>query len=62
MRDILVQHRRDKQAAQKFFRKPLKGLTYVPRIIVTDTRKSCGAAKREILLGVAHRQHRHLKN
>jgi putative transposase len=29
--DILVQRRRDKQAAKKFFRKLLKGLTYVPR-------------------------------
>src|SRR6266851_6278193 len=32
--DILVQRRRDKRAAQKFFRKLLKGLTYVPRVIV----------------------------
>jgi hypothetical protein len=29
--DILVQRRRDKQAAKKFFRKLLKGLTYVPQ-------------------------------
>jgi putative transposase len=29
--DILVQSRRDKKAAQKFFRKLLKGLEYVPR-------------------------------
>jgi transposase-like protein len=28
--DILVQRRRDKKAAKKFFRKLLKGLTYVP--------------------------------
>ena len=34
--DILVQCRRDKQAAKKFFRKLLKGLSYVPRVIVTD--------------------------
>ena len=27
--DILVQRRRNKQAAKKFFRKLLKGLTYV---------------------------------
>ena len=31
--DILVQRRRDKRAAKKFFRKLLKGLTYVPRVI-----------------------------
>ena len=30
--DILVQRRRDKRAAQKFFRKLLNGLTYVPRV------------------------------
>ena len=40
--DILVQRRRDKQAAKKFFRKLLKGLTYVPRVIVTDKLKSYG--------------------
>jgi putative transposase len=60
--DILVQRRRDKRAAKKFFRKLLKGLTYVPRVIVTDNLKSYGAAKREILLGVEPRQHRYFKN
>ncbi len=50
--DILVQRRRDKRAAKKFFRKLLKGLTYVPRVIVTDKLKSYGAAKREILPGI----------
>ena len=33
--DILVQRRRDKTAAKKFFRQLLKGLTYVPRVIIT---------------------------
>jgi putative transposase len=60
--DILVQRRRDKRAAKKFFRKLLKGLAYVPRVIVTDKLKSYGAAKREILPGVEHRQHRYLNN
>jgi putative transposase len=59
---ILVQRQRDKTAAKKFFRKLLKGLTYVPRVIVTDKLKSYGAAKREILPGVEHRQHRYLNN
>jgi transposase-like protein len=58
----LVQRRRDKKAAKKFFRKLLKGLTYVPRVIVTNKLKSYGAAKREILPGVEHRQHRYLNN
>jgi putative transposase len=60
--DILVQRRRDKQAAKKFFRKLLKGLTYIPRVIVTDKLKSYAAAQREILPGVEHRQHRYLNN
>jgi putative transposase len=60
--DILVQSRRNKKAAKKFFRKLLKGLTYVPRVIVTDKLKSYGAAKRELLPSVEHRQHRYLNN
>jgi putative transposase len=60
--DILVQSRRHKKAAKKFFRKLLKGLTYVPRVVITDKLKSYGAAKREILPGVEHRQSRYLNN
>jgi putative transposase len=60
--DILVQRRRDKTAAKKFFHKLLKGLTYVPRVIVTHKLASYGAAKREILPSVEHRQHRYLNN
>src|SRR5437879_4767899 len=60
--DILVQSRRNKHAAKKFFRKLLKGLQYVPRVIITDKLKSYGAAKREILPGVEHRQSRYLNN
>jgi putative transposase len=60
--DILVQSRRNKNAAKKFFRKLLKGLTYVPRVIITDKLQSYGAAKREILPSVEHRQHRYLNN
>ena len=60
--DILVQSRRNKQAAKKFFRKLLKGLSYVPRVVITDKLKSYSAAKREILPGVEHRQSRYLNN
>jgi putative transposase len=60
--DILVQRRRDKHAAKKFFRKLLKGCQYVPRVIITDKLKSDGAAKQEVLPGVEHRQHRYLNN
>jgi putative transposase len=60
--DILVQSRRNQKAAKKFFRKLLKGLQYVPRVIMTDKLKSDGAAKREIRPGVEHRQSRTLNN
>ena len=60
--DILVQSRRNKKAAKKFFRKLLKGLMYVPRVIITDKLKSYGAAKQELLPEVEHRQSRYLNN
>jgi putative transposase len=60
--DILVQRQRDKKAAKRFFRKLLKGLTYVPRVIITDKLKSYGAALHEILPSVEPRQHRYLNN
>jgi putative transposase len=60
--DILVQSHRNKHAAKQFFRKLLKGLTYVPHVIITDKLKSYAAAKRGILPGVEHRQHKGLNN
>jgi putative transposase len=57
-----VPSRRNSKAAKKFFRKLLKGLQYVPRVIITEKLKSYGAAKREILPGVEHRQSRSLNN
>ncbi len=47
--DVLVQSRRNTRAAKRFFRKLLKSLCYVPRVIVTDELGSYGAAKREIV-------------
>ncbi len=60
--DILVKSRRNKGAAKKFFRKLLKGCQYVPRVIITDKLASYGAAKREVLASVEHRQSRSLNN
>jgi putative transposase len=60
--DVLLQSRRNTKAAKRFFRKLLKGLCYVPRVNVTDRLGSYGAAKREILPGVEHRQTRYLNN
>jgi putative transposase len=52
--DILVQKRRDKQAAKRFFRKLLKGLRYASRRIVTDNLRSYGAARKEMMPDVSH--------
>jgi putative transposase len=60
--DILVQSRRNKQAAKKFFRKLLKGCQYVPRVLITDKLASYGAAKKELLPSVEHRHHKRLNN
>ena len=60
--DILVQSRRNTKAAKRFFRKLLKGLHYVPRVLITDKLKSYAAAKRTVMPGVEHRQHKGLNN
>ncbi len=60
--DILVQSRRNKQAATRFFRKLLTGLAYVPRVVITDKLASYGAAMREVLPSVEHRRHKGLNN
>jgi putative transposase len=60
--DILVQSRRNKLAAKRFFRKLLKGLQYVPRVIISDKLRSYSAAKAEVMPGVEHRQHKGLNN
>jgi putative transposase len=60
--DILVQSRRNRHAAKRFFRKLLNGLRYVPRVIITDKLKSYAAAKKDIMPSVEHRQHKGLNN
>jgi putative transposase len=55
--DVLVQRRRDKQAAKR-----LKRQMRPPRVMITDKLASYGAAKREIIPGVEHRQHKGLNN
>ena len=44
------------------FRKLLKGLQYVPSVMITDKLKSYSAAKAEVMPGVEHRQHKGLNN
>src|SRR5438270_425923 len=60
--DILVQSRREKKAAKNFFRKLLKGLRYVPRVIITDKLRSYSAAKAEMMPSVEHLQQKYQNN
>jgi putative transposase len=60
--DIMVQSRRNALAAKRFFRKLLKNLEYVPRVIVTDKLGSYQVAHRELLASVEHRRAKHLNN
>jgi putative transposase len=53
--DVLVQRRRDKQAAKRLLRKPLKKQMRSPRVMITDKLASYGAAKREVMPGIEHR-------
>jgi len=60
--DILVTSRRDAKAATRFFRKLLKGLEYVPQVLVTDKLASYGVAHRRLMPGVEHRRSKYLNN
>ena len=52
--DILVQSRRDRRAAERFFRKLLKGQGREPRRLITDKLRSYSAAHRKIMPSVVH--------
>jgi len=52
--DILVQPRRDRRAAERFFRKLLKGQGAEPLRLVTDKLRSYGAAHRTTMPSVRH--------
>ncbi|WP_425578068.1 IS6 family transposase [Streptomyces atrovirens] len=60
--DILVQNRRDKAAARRFFRRLPKTARTVPRVIVTDKLRSCRTAHRQVMPSVEHRSHKGLNN
>ena len=60
--DILVQSRRDTQAAKRLMRKLLKRQCRAPRVLLTDKLASYGAAKREVMPSVEHRKHKGLNN
>ena len=60
--DILVQPRRDRRAAKRFFRKLLKGQGGEPRRLVTDKLRSYGAAHRTVMPSVLHDTSRYANN
>ncbi|MFE7245562.1 IS6 family transposase, partial [Streptomyces sp. NPDC057580] len=60
--DILVQSRRDKAAARRFFRRLMTKTRAVPRVIVTDKLRSYGAAHREAMPSAERRSHKGLNN
>ncbi|MEU2982049.1 DDE-type integrase/transposase/recombinase, partial [Streptomyces hirsutus] len=47
---------------RRFFRRLLKTARTVPRVIVTDRLRSYGAAHREVMPSVEHRQSKYLNN
>ena len=53
-----MQRRRDKNAAKYLLRKLLKKQMRPPRVMITDKLASYGAAKREIMPSLEHRQHK----
>ena len=60
--DILVQLKRDRFAAMRFFRLLLQAIGKEPRVIITDKLRTYGAAKRVVMPNVIQRQHRYLNN
>jgi len=60
--DIFVQARRNRRAAERFFRKLLIGQGSEPRRLVTDKLRSYGAAHRTIMPSVVHVTERYANN
>ena len=60
--DILVQSRRNRRAAERFFRKLLRGQRRVPFRLVTDKLNSYGAALRTIMPTVNHDTEQYANN
>ena len=60
--DILVQPRRDRRAAERFFRRLLKGQGREPRRLVTDKLRSYSAARRSTMPSVARDTRRYANN
>lgn len=62
MLDILVQPRRDAQAAARFFRRLLKGQGREPARLVTDKLRSYGVARQLVMPAVVHDTRQYANN
>jgi putative transposase len=62
MLDVLVQSRRDARAAKRLLRKLLKRQMRPSRVMITDKLASYGAAKKDVMPSVEHREHKGLNN
>ena len=60
--DMLVQRRRNQRAAERFFRRLLKGQGGEPRWLVTDKLRSYDAAHRTVMPTVSHSNHVYANN
>ncbi|MDP7692879.1 MAG: IS6 family transposase [Vicinamibacterales bacterium] len=60
--DILVQSRRNRQAASRFFRKLLKKQGCAPRRLITDKLRSYAAAHRTVMPSVLHSTRQYANN
>ncbi len=60
--DILVQRRRNQHAAERFFRRLIKGQGGEPRWLVTDKLRSYDAAHRTVMPTVHHKNHVYANN
>jgi len=60
--DLLVQERRNREAAERFLRRVLNGEGRAPRVVVTDKLASYPPALRRVLPHAEHRRHKGLNN
>jgi putative transposase len=60
--DILVQERRNREAAERFLRRVLDGEERAPRVVVTDKLASYPPALKRVLPQAEHRRHKGLNN
>jgi putative transposase len=60
--DILVQPRRNQEAAETSLRRLVDGSGYGPRVVITDKLASSPPALRQVLPRTEHRRHKGLNN